>query len=278
MDIREAFWNTSVRLGSVVYMPAGWEIVGEVACTSVPQFVDFRWRLLDGWDSDETFQVMESGWTRVNSSDTQHKEFIPLLIRLSQEAWLAQANYIFNCTKIPSKYSDYGFIYYVEYTLTVSEENDIPHGYLFLCPLQDLQGNSPLEFIYPACPAYWSLDLSGAQRLGPEEAERLGFPSFALRIAVHTTSWDDLVYAGIREFHQAKGIDPYSQDVARELGFPLYEICVHETEVPDGEMPNGAYCEEVTSHEPTERNETSCEIDDADMLEPTLNWNLFMGA
>ncbi|KAJ7231520.1 hypothetical protein C8J57DRAFT_1580734, partial [Mycena rebaudengoi] len=99
-----------------------------------------------------------------------------------------------------------------------------PHGYLFLCPLQDLQGNSPSEFRYPACPAYWSLDPSGARRLGSEEAERLGFPSFTLRMTVRTTSWDDIVYAGIREFHQAKGFDPYSQDVARELGYPLFKI------------------------------------------------------
>ncbi|KAJ7238637.1 hypothetical protein C8J57DRAFT_1023262, partial [Mycena rebaudengoi] len=71
---------------------------------------------------------------------------------------------------------------------------------------------------------YWSLDTSGARRLGSEEAERLGFPSFTLRMTVRTTSWDDLVYACIREFHQAKGFDPYSQDVARELGYPLFKI------------------------------------------------------
>ncbi|KAJ7259435.1 hypothetical protein C8J57DRAFT_1024207, partial [Mycena rebaudengoi] len=71
---------------------------------------------------------------------------------------------------------------------------------------------------------YWSLDPSGAQRLGSEEAERFGFPSFTVDMTVQTRSWDDLVYAGIREFHQAKGFDPYSQDVARELGYPLYEV------------------------------------------------------
>jgi hypothetical protein len=118
-----------------------------------------------------------------------------------------------------------GLITQVDYRLSLSDENDIPHGYLFLCPLQDLQGNSPSEFRHPACPAYWSLDPSGAQRLGSEEAERLGFPSFTLGMAAITRSWDDLVYAGIREFHQAKGFDPYSQDVARELGYPLYKLC-----------------------------------------------------
>ncbi|KAJ7231549.1 hypothetical protein C8J57DRAFT_1016471, partial [Mycena rebaudengoi] len=71
----------------------------------------------------------------------------------------------------------------------------------------------------------WSLDPSGAQRLGSEEAERLGFPSFTVRMTVDTRSWDDFVYAGIREFYKAKGFDPYSADVARALGYPLYRLC-----------------------------------------------------
>ncbi|KAJ7211440.1 hypothetical protein C8J57DRAFT_1024228, partial [Mycena rebaudengoi] len=72
---------------------------------------------------------------------------------------------------------------------------------------------------------YRSLDPSGAQRLSSEEAERLGFPSFTVRMSVWTYSWDDLVYADIAKFHQGKGFDPYSQDVARELRYPLYKVC-----------------------------------------------------
>ncbi|KAJ7230812.1 hypothetical protein C8J57DRAFT_1010032, partial [Mycena rebaudengoi] len=72
---------------------------------------------------------------------------------------------------------------------------------------------------------YWSLDPSGAQRLGSEEAERIGFPLLSVSMFVETHSWDDLVYAGILEFHHAKGFDPYSQDVAREFGYPLIEVC-----------------------------------------------------
>ncbi|KAJ7211429.1 hypothetical protein C8J57DRAFT_1200310, partial [Mycena rebaudengoi] len=168
-----------------------------------------------------------------------------------------------------------GLIRQVHYRLSLSDENDIPHGYLFLCPSQDLQGISPSKFRIPACPAYWSLDPSGAQPLGLEEAGRLGFPSFTVHMSVLTTSWDDLVYAGIREYHQAKGFDPYSQDVARDLGYPLYEICVHETEVSDDEVPNG---DEIASHEPAEGNQSPSTIDDANPLEPTLNWKGSLGA
>ncbi|KAJ7107486.1 hypothetical protein C8R44DRAFT_597450, partial [Mycena epipterygia] len=68
--------------------------------------------------------------------------------------------------------------------------------------------------------AYWSLDPSGAQSLTPEEADRLGFPSIKASTEVRTRSWDASVYAGLRKFHEAKGFDPDSQDVARHLGEP----------------------------------------------------------
>ncbi|KAJ7238652.1 hypothetical protein C8J57DRAFT_1193645 [Mycena rebaudengoi] len=219
--------NASIRLGSVVYMPSSCEIV------HLPDSM-FTGR---HWVPDEygnqvlvlmsSWTRLESSWTRVIlSDDNRDREFTCSFDGMTQngDAWLALANHIFHCAKIQSNYRDYGLINSVQYTLRLADKNDIPHGYLFLCPLQDLQGNSPSEFQYPACPAYWSLDPSGAQRLGSEEAERLGFPSFTLDMTVDSRSWDDLVYAGIREFHQAKGFDPYSQDVAREYGYPLYEV------------------------------------------------------
>ncbi|KAJ7238602.1 hypothetical protein C8J57DRAFT_1193621 [Mycena rebaudengoi] len=230
-DTPEVSPNTLVHLRSVVYMPDGCEIPRQVSCLSDPQFQDLGWRLWDDWDSDEGYQViesgwiLESGWTRVVSSDIRHRMFQREFVAPGNSAWLAQANHIFERAKIPSNYSDYRFIDSVEYQLYLSNEDDIPAGYLFLCPLQDLQGNSPSEFRIPACLAYWSLDPSGTERLGSEEAERLGFPSFTVQIFIETRSWDDAVYAGIRKFHQAKGFDPYSQDVAREFRYPLYKVC-----------------------------------------------------
>ncbi|KAJ7211438.1 hypothetical protein C8J57DRAFT_1399907 [Mycena rebaudengoi] len=276
VDIREVPIHTSVRLGTMVYMPASCKIAQEVSGLSDPCLWDWGWL-----PCSKPCQLLENGWTRVIPSDSPHTALQVIsrdILGSYDDAWLAQANHIFDCAQIPSKYSDYGLTNRVTYWLLPSDEKDIPHGYLFLCPLQDLQGNSLLEFIYPACPAYWSLDPSGAQRLDEEEATGLGFPSFTLRMSIWTTSWDDLVYAGVRKFHQAKGFDPYSQDVAREFGCPLFEVCAHETEVPDDQVPTSAYCEEVTSHEPTESNQSSNNIDDADLREPTVNWKLFMGA
>ncbi|KAJ7153842.1 hypothetical protein C8R46DRAFT_897824, partial [Mycena filopes] len=73
-------------------------------------------------------------------------------------------------------------------------------------------------------PAYWSLDPSGVERLSTEEATRLGFPPLELTTKVWGMSWDASVYDGLRQFHQAKGFNPESQDVARHLGYPLYQL------------------------------------------------------
>ncbi|KAJ7858600.1 hypothetical protein B0H13DRAFT_1471805, partial [Mycena leptocephala] len=73
---------------------------------------------------------------------------------------------------------------------------------------------------WPDCPAYWSLDPAGVKRLGTEEAVHFGFPSIELTTTVFGRSWDASVYAGLRQFHRAKGFDPDSQEVASHLGQP----------------------------------------------------------
>ena len=98
-----------------------------------------------------------------------------------------------------------------------------PEGYLFLCPVQHLQPN-PGSFQWPESPAYWSTDPFGTERLSTEEATDLGFPSIELTVNVNGHSWDESVYAGLRTFHRAKGFDPDTQDVARHLGYPLYQL------------------------------------------------------
>ncbi|KAF7377175.1 hypothetical protein MSAN_00136800 [Mycena sanguinolenta] len=112
----------------------------------------------------------------------------------------------------------------VDFELDISETiGGPPEGFLFLCPPEDFR-TGPSSFGFPACPAYWSLDPSGIDFLSPEDATRLGFPSFKLTTAVHGYSWRASVYNGLRQFHRAKGFDPYSQDLARHLKLPLYQL------------------------------------------------------
>ncbi|KAJ6462835.1 hypothetical protein C8R45DRAFT_791769, partial [Mycena sanguinolenta] len=72
--------------------------------------------------------------------------------------------------------------------------------------------------------AYWSLDPSGVHRLSLKEATQLGFPSFEFTTKAEGCSWDSSVYEGLRQFHEARGFDPYSQDIARHLGHPLFQL------------------------------------------------------
>ncbi|KAJ6586077.1 hypothetical protein B0H19DRAFT_915425, partial [Mycena capillaripes] len=71
---------------------------------------------------------------------------------------------------------------------------------------------------------YWSLDPSGGVRLTTEEARRLGFPPIQYTTKVYLYSWDTSVYSGLRQFHQTKGFDPDSLDVARYLGYPYFQL------------------------------------------------------
>ncbi|KAJ7737428.1 hypothetical protein DFH07DRAFT_966481 [Mycena maculata] len=147
-----------------------------------------------------------------------------------RDQWLCQANYIFSQFLMTAPHDDYCkatdyydlrcpshlqatiFIWGIDYEATFSDlPEEIPEGYLFLCPLNDLRSESGKFLECPECPAYWSLDPMGNERLNPEKASTLGVP---------TLKWN----AGLGEFHAAKGFEPNSQDIVRHLGKPLYEL------------------------------------------------------
>ncbi|KAJ7876853.1 hypothetical protein B0H14DRAFT_2342510, partial [Mycena olivaceomarginata] len=71
---------------------------------------------------------------------------------------------------------------------------------------------------------YWSLDPCGIDQLSDEVAQDLGFPTIRLKMKVSGFSWDANVYDGIHQFHAAKGFDHHSQEVALEVGNPLYQV------------------------------------------------------
>ncbi|KAJ7708013.1 hypothetical protein B0H16DRAFT_1632916 [Mycena metata] len=140
------------------------------------------------------------------------------------EAWLSQANYIFSRLQITSNLEDYLLIESIYFTITIrSVGEDPPHGYLSLCPKEDFE-TSPSSYRWPNRPVYWSLDPEGIKVLSTEEAAWLGFPSFQLTTEVRGKSWDPSVYTGLRTFHQAKGFNPDSQEVALHLGKRLFRL------------------------------------------------------
>ncbi|KAF7377107.1 hypothetical protein MSAN_00129700 [Mycena sanguinolenta] len=176
------------------------------------------WSALQGG----TGEVMPNSWTRLAMLLTA--PCIPLGNYFNPHSWLSQANHIFHRLRIMSNFKEYVRLNYVSFRLKICKSvEDPPPGFLFLCPKEDFQTGSS-SFCWPACPAYWSLDPSGVDCLSPEAATRLGFPLFELTITTYGYSWDASVYEGLRQFHQAKGFDPYSQDVAQHLGLPLYVL------------------------------------------------------
>jgi hypothetical protein len=44
--------------------------------------------------------------------------------------------------------------------------------------------------------------------------------------------WDNAVYAGLRKFHQGRGFDPESQEVALYLGMPHYQLSYRANTCP----------------------------------------------
>ncbi|KAF7353166.1 hypothetical protein MSAN_01504100 [Mycena sanguinolenta] len=144
-----------------------------------------------------------------------------------RKAWLAQANCIFTELEEEAHVKDYVCVYTVEFTLRIANKHHIPEGYLFVCPPSDFYTSIELQvdlYQWPACPAYWSLDPSGADRLSTEDASNLGFPAIHIETVMEGLSWDHSVYQGLRRFHEGKGFNPDSREVARWWGYPLFEV------------------------------------------------------
>ncbi|KAF7337230.1 hypothetical protein MSAN_02275400 [Mycena sanguinolenta] len=182
------------------------------------------------WDysrgaSDE---LLPNSWIRHESRRAVNFHLrIPSASFEIDKAWLAQANRIFAELQEEAHVEDYVCVDEVRFTLRITDKRHIPEGYLFVCPSRDFRTDiEPHAHLYqwPACPAYWSLDPSGADRLSTEDARILGFPAIHIETMVVGSSWDRSVYKGLRRFHEGKGRNPESRDAARGLEYPLYEV------------------------------------------------------
>ncbi|KAJ7508914.1 hypothetical protein B0H11DRAFT_1359232 [Mycena galericulata] len=112
------------------------------------------------------------------------------------------------------------FVCTLDFSMTRGE---CPNGYLFLYPATETRIGTSMDFCLPQSPAFWSLDPSGNQRLTTEDAKRLGFPSISFKMVCSGSSWDAKVYMACRQFALAKGFDPDSEEIARHLGYPLFQ-------------------------------------------------------
>ncbi|KAF8175230.1 hypothetical protein K438DRAFT_1939713 [Mycena galopus ATCC 62051] len=215
--------HASVKLGAIYRCPSGDRLDNavETACIHGCGAHHSGW-----WLRAKRLAIMENGWTRVASCDAAD-------IRISLEIWstegprywLTQANHIFNCLKITCNYEAYVLVTQIKCHLNIfGSKESTPAGYLFLCPWADLGLDIHGQFRLPECLSYWSTDPSGAKRLTTEGAKALRFPNIQLEMWAEGYSWDGSVYVGLHQFHQGKGFDPESQDLARHLGYPLLRL------------------------------------------------------
>ncbi|KAF7353210.1 hypothetical protein MSAN_01508700 [Mycena sanguinolenta] len=183
-----------------------------------------------GWNQDGVGELLSNAWRRYDSRRTSALE---LALYLSfrpyeiQKVWLAQANRVFAELEEVAHVEVYVCVDDVQFILRIADIRHIPEGYLFVCPPRDFRTSiEPQVHLcqWPTCPAYWSLDPSGAARLSTEDARDLGFPAIHIETRMFGYSWDRSVYEGLRRFHAGKGFNPDSGEVARQLGYPLYEV------------------------------------------------------
>ncbi|KAJ7301240.1 hypothetical protein DFH08DRAFT_907160 [Mycena albidolilacea] len=188
----------------------------------------------DLWWSDARAQecrprLMTNSWMRYHSNRVRY-----LNRRMSFESrhraeayksWLAQANHIFAHLETTSHLEDYMCATRVIFTLRCvpdpSNTRD-PEGFLFICPPEDFRAGDWLR--WPDCPAYWTLDSSGASRLSAEDARILGFPIIHIETTMTGLSWDDAVYDKLRLFHQHRAFDPVTEEAARHLRYLLFKL------------------------------------------------------
>ncbi|KAJ7624649.1 hypothetical protein FB45DRAFT_923951 [Roridomyces roridus] len=233
--------NLPVHLGSIYHVPttgSPLDLAFQMAFFPEVQPISSGWceedpnvnRIKE--DKDKDISILENGWIRVNSSGVWNRYCHETHISWSRarRGWLAQATHIFGVLDISSNLHQYVICDRLRCFVNLGDSmENLPTGYLFLCPTEGFTVDERGHYTIPDCPAYWSLDPSGGVRLTAEEANTLGFPELHLELKVHGTLWRDDDYIGIRQFHAVKGYDPDGLDVARELGYPIFELtCTKE--------------------------------------------------
>ncbi|KAJ7036939.1 hypothetical protein C8F04DRAFT_457402 [Mycena alexandri] len=212
--------SATVNLGAVISWPSRHQYGDHVKIGSLGKLnVLYN----DSW---WTGDLAENGWRCCIADDVFNTQMMLKVYSYNNDAWLSQANYIFSRLQITSNLEDCVLIEDIYFTLTIGNAGeDSPPGFLFICPREDFR-TGPTSFRWPHCPAYWSLDSSGVDRLTVEAATQLGFPTLQLATEIGGFSSDAGVYTGLHKFYQAKGFNPDSQDVALHLGEPLFRLSI----------------------------------------------------
>jgi len=185
--------------------------------------------------------VMPNGWTRVTLPPNMQKaHHLTTRVKLQhltrwemQKCWLSQANSIAHKHGAVKSYWIPGgvkfriSIWYPEdnFTLRGTFMADTPsfeiYLFIFRPRVEFLEGYPVIKVPHPREALYWSFDPRGKTRLTSEMAEMIGVPCVFFESWVTGSSWAQKDYDILAEFHSAKGFDPFSLQVAVELGYPV---------------------------------------------------------
>ncbi|KAJ7488411.1 hypothetical protein FB451DRAFT_1529779 [Mycena latifolia] len=103
-------------------------------------------------------------------------------------------------------------------------DGTVQEAHIFACPIEIISRGARISIEFPESNQfYWSLDESGSTRLSQDECDNLGIPRLKFEYKCAASFWEPYHYNAIREFHQAKGFDPYGGDVTRHLGLHVLE-------------------------------------------------------
>lgn len=104
-------------------------------------------------------------------------------------------------------------------------EGTLRTAHLFPCSIRIRHQGQRIGVEFPGSDQfYWSLDPSGNTRMTQDECDSTGLPRLTFHFLPVANFWHEYHYGAIRDFLEAKGFDPYRDDVSRLLGLPLAEI------------------------------------------------------
>ncbi|KAK7057845.1 hypothetical protein R3P38DRAFT_3169351 [Favolaschia claudopus] len=186
-------------------------------------------------------RMMENGWIRAKIpryTGTGKAKYIKtqldVYIHKASELFASQAVYIFSHVKNYSPLNFYVIVsgITIRFVLMPTRKRIQLRGRvsLFLPPAKDLLSPDGARLQYSNRAPYWSLHPSGNPPLAPELVSALGLPSVQTKISINGIFFSPQFYESIAQFHRQKGFDPTSQDVAREMGLPLYHLVDDETD------------------------------------------------
>ncbi|EEB89314.1 hypothetical protein MPER_12602 [Moniliophthora perniciosa FA553] len=154
-----------------------------------------------------------------------------------REAWLSQSSHVFHFLKTTGHQENFFLVdppEQLKLQSTRREYDELPAFsdavketrpiYLFLYPLP--MTISELISWVDGHTHFWSFDEDGQSRIPEKEWKRWGIPILTTGVdyGIFMYSWPTHIYAALREWQIARGLDPSTVDWTRECGIPEFEI------------------------------------------------------